>query len=48
MNILCLGGMIVGPALAIKLVEGFLGAEFLGYGRYQRRLDKVLALEEES
>jgi ribose 5-phosphate isomerase B len=45
MNVLCLGGMIIGPALAIKLAEGFLGAEFLGYGRFQRRLDKVLALE---
>lgn len=45
MNVICLGGLIVGQALAIKLVEGFLGAEFFGYGRYQRRLDKVLALE---
>jgi ribose 5-phosphate isomerase B len=48
MNVLCLGGLIIGKALAIKLVEGFLGAEFLGYGRYQRRLDKVLALEQEA
>lgn len=48
MNVLCLGGLIVGQALAVKLVEGFLGAKFLGYGRYQRRLDKVLALEEGS
>jgi RpiB/LacA/LacB family sugar-phosphate isomerase len=46
MNVLCLGGLIIGQALAIKLVEGFLAAEFLGYGRYQRRLDKVLALEQ--
>jgi ribose 5-phosphate isomerase B len=47
MNVLCLGGMIIGQALAVKLVEGFLGAEFLGYGRFQRRLDKILALEAE-
>ena len=45
MNVLCLGGLIVGEALAVKLVEGFLKATFLGYGRYQRRLDKVVALE---
>jgi len=45
MNILCLGGLIIGPALARKLVEGFLSAEFIGTGRYQRRLDKVMALE---
>ncbi len=48
MNVLCLGGLIIGQALAVKLVEGFLSAEFLGYGRYQRRLDKVIALEEDS
>ncbi|MFZ0545313.1 MAG: ribose 5-phosphate isomerase B [Candidatus Promineifilaceae bacterium] len=46
MNVICLGGLIVGHALASKLVEGFLKAEFFGYGRYQRRLDKVMALEE--
>lgn len=46
MNIICLGGLIVGTALASKLVAGFLEAEFLATGRYLRRLDKVIALEE--
>ena len=46
MNVLCLGGLIVGEALARKLIDGFLSAEFIGHGRFQRRLDKVLALEE--
>ena len=45
MNVLCLGGLIVGQALAKKLVTGFLAAEFIGTGRYLRRLNKVLALE---
>jgi ribose 5-phosphate isomerase B len=45
MNILCLGGMIVGEALARQLVTGFLSASFLPQERFQRRLDKVLALE---
>ena len=45
MNVLCLGGVIVGEALARKLVTGFLEARFIGEGRFQRRLDKVLALE---
>lgn len=45
MNVLCLGGVIVGPALAQKLVAGFLGASFFDHGRYKRRLGKVLALE---
>jgi len=46
MNVLCLGGLIVGTELAFKLVDGFLDAEFFGSGRYQRRLNKILALEE--
>lgn len=46
MNILCLGGQIVGPALARQLVKGFLGARFDTAERFQRRLDKVLALEQ--
>lgn len=45
LNVLCLGGLIVGPALALKLVVGFLNAEFIGEGRYLRRLEKVLRLE---
>jgi ribose 5-phosphate isomerase B len=45
MNVICLGGLIVGQALAKKLVAGFLAAEFIGSGRYLRRLNKVLALE---
>lgn len=45
MNILCLGGVIVGPALAVKLIEGFLHAKFINEGRFLRRLNKVKALE---
>ncbi len=45
MNVLCLGGLIVGPALAYKLVGGFIGAKFLGTGRYLRRFNKILAIE---
>lgn len=45
MNILCLGGQIIGLALARKLIAGFLDAEFIDAGRYLRRLEKVIALE---
>ena len=45
MNILCLGGQIIGAALAEKLIAGFLEARFFDEGRYRRRLDKVVALE---
>jgi ribose 5-phosphate isomerase B len=46
MNILAIGGMIVGEALAWKLVTGFLGAAFDTDARFVRRLNKVIALEE--
>jgi ribose 5-phosphate isomerase B len=46
MNILCLGSLIAGPALVRKLIEGFLSARYQAEERFQRRLDKVLALEE--
>jgi ribose 5-phosphate isomerase B len=45
MNVLVLGGRIVGPALARELVEAFLGARFSGDARHVRRLEKVKALE---
>lgn len=45
MNILTLGGVIVGPALAEKLINGFLGATFDGGDRFVRRLNKVIAIE---
>ena len=45
MNVLCLGSEIVGPSLARELVRIFLGAEFVGEGRYLARLEKVEELE---
>ena len=44
-NVLCFGGRVVGPGLACMMVDAFLDAEFEG-GRHQRRVDKILALEE--
>jgi ribose 5-phosphate isomerase B len=45
MNVLCLGSGIVGPSLAVELVEAFLGVEFNGGERYVERLKKVEAME---
>jgi ribose 5-phosphate isomerase B len=45
MNILCLGGKVIGASLAIELVNGFLAARFSGLPRHRRRLSKVTALE---
>jgi ribose 5-phosphate isomerase B len=46
MNVLCLGGRIVGGSLAQVLVDAFIKAEFSREERHQRRLDKVLAQEQ--
>jgi ribose 5-phosphate isomerase B len=45
MNILCMGGRTVGPAVAWDLVQTFLAAEFSQAARHLRRLGKVAALE---
>jgi RpiB/LacA/LacB family sugar-phosphate isomerase len=45
MNVLCLGGRVVGFALAMDLIRTFLSARFIGAERHNRRLDKVAALE---
>ena len=45
-NALCMGGRVVGPGLAIYLVDLFLNTPFEG-GRHQRRVDKITALEEQ-
>ena len=45
MNVLCLGSRVVGEALAIELVDIFLAARYLAEERFQRRLDKIAALE---
>jgi RpiB/LacA/LacB family sugar-phosphate isomerase len=45
MNVLVLGGRIIGPALALELVRTFVGARFSGEDRHLRRLAKLKALE---
>ena len=45
MNVLCLGARVIGGALAIDLACAFLAAKYAGDERFQRRLDKVLAIE---
>jgi ribose 5-phosphate isomerase B len=45
MNILCIGGRVVGPAVAKDLVDAFLAAEFTGEERHVRRLQKVASIE---
>jgi ribose 5-phosphate isomerase B len=45
MNILCMGGRTVGPAVAWDLVQTFLDARFSQAQRHLRRLSKVASLE---
>jgi ribose 5-phosphate isomerase B len=45
LNIICLGGRTVGPAVAWDLVQTFLAAECSQAERHLRRLGKVAALE---
>lgn len=45
MNVMCLGGRVTGFELAWDLIRTFLAARFGGAERFQRRLDKVAALE---
>jgi ribose 5-phosphate isomerase B len=47
MNILCMGGRVVGPLAARDLIDAFLAANFTGEERHMRRLGKVSALEVE-
>ena len=43
---ICLGGRVIGYALARDLVQIFLNARFNGDDRFKRRLDKITALEQ--
>jgi transaldolase/glucose-6-phosphate isomerase len=45
MNVLVLGGRVVGIELARELIRAFLTANFSGEGRHVRRLAKITALE---
>lgn len=45
MNVLCLGGRVVGPALAEQLIEAFVRAQPNPDARYERRFEKLQAIE---
>ena len=44
-NVLALGAGVIGPNLALEIVDVWLNTAFEG-GRHQRRIDKVMALEQ--
>lgn len=45
MNLMCLGGRVVGIKLAEELILDFINAKYIGAERHRRRLEKVKALE---
>lgn len=45
MNMICLGGRVIGIALAQDLIDNFLGATYQRKERQLRRMAKVAALE---
>ena len=45
-NVMCLGAQIVGPWLAIDLINSFLAAEFVADPDFVRRVEKLAALEQ--
>ena len=44
-NMMAMGAFIVGQALALQIVDTWLGTEFSHDERHQRRIDKMMALE---
>jgi len=46
LNLMCLGGRVIGIELAKELIGAFLEAHYSGEERHQRRLGKISALEE--
>ncbi len=50
MNLLCLGGRVIGPELAVSLVKAFLAARYIGNDpggeRLARRVGKIKRMEE--
>lgn len=46
MNLMCLGGHVLGREMAWELTSAFLGARFKDAEKYRRRLAKVIRLEQ--
>jgi RpiB/LacA/LacB family sugar-phosphate isomerase len=44
-NVLCLGGRVVGPALAYDILRSWVTARYIGTGRHKRRVDQILEIE---
>jgi RpiB/LacA/LacB family sugar-phosphate isomerase len=45
MNVLCMGGRIIGSELAMEIVKTFLSAKFIENDNYISRVNKIKAIE---
>jgi ribose 5-phosphate isomerase B len=45
MNVLVMGGRIIGESVALELVRAFLDSKYTGEDRHQQRLTKVKEIE---
>jgi len=46
MNVVCIGGRVIGTELTKAVLEAFLEASFIPEPRFQRRLDKLAQVEQ--
>ena len=44
-NMMAMGAAIVGEMLGLQIVDTWLGTEFSGEAKHQRRIDKITAIE---
>jgi ribose 5-phosphate isomerase B len=45
MNVLCLGGRVIGIELAKELISAFVKAQYMKLERFERRVQKVREIE---
>ena len=45
-DVAIIGAGVVGQMLALEIVDTWLGTEFSNEARHQRRIDKMMALED--
>ena len=46
-NVLCMGARVLGIELGLKIVEEYFSAEFAAGGRHERRVNAIMAKENE-
>jgi len=47
MNVLCMGARVLGPSIAVSIVDSFLNARYTSEERHMRRVEKIHQIEQE-